>query len=285
MPTVNLKTLNSVHNPLIKHLYQLTQKSKIRRQEQLCVVEGHREVIRAISQGYVFTHFFMHQDSPKCTAMIEQIQQVQAHSQQAHSQQAHFLSCSDAIFNKVTYRGIHAHIIGIAQTQVSSWQQIEQINTTLPYAPSILVLSGVEKPGNLGAILRTVNALHIQAVLVCDHALEIHHPNVIRNSLGAVFDLPIIQCSSQEALQYLLQNNYHIYVTHMEGTHAPYDLNFREKHCIVMGAEDKGVSQVWKDEAERLVCIPMQGVVDSLNVSVAAAMMMYEVKRQRTAST
>lgn len=288
---MTIKSLQSTKNPLVKHVVQLTQKSKARRTHNACVVEGKREIIRAIQQGYHFTHLFFYEDSPEFNLLFEQVSSLYTLDSYVQKSDTHdylpplYLKCNEAIFQKIAYRGAHAHIIGIAKQRSWHLSEVTHICETSLQTGSILLLNGVEKPGNLGAIIRTVNALNIQAVLLCESQVDSYHPNVIRNSLGAIFSVPVVHCSSTEAITYLKDHKFSIYVTHMQGQNEPYTLDLKQKHCIVMGAEDQGVSQVWKEIADRLLCIPMHGVVDSLNVSVAASMMMYEVYRQRSLSS
>jgi TrmH family RNA methyltransferase len=142
-------------------------------------------------------------------------------------------------------------------------------------------VEGVEKPGNLGALLRTASALGVDAVWACDCPVDLYHPNALRNSLGGLFDLTLVQCESREALSWLKAREVQVVTTYLEGASALHTLTLTTASALVVGAEDKGVSPVWVEGSDALALIPMSGVVDSLNVSVAAGMALYEATRQR----
>jgi TrmH family RNA methyltransferase len=143
-----------------------------------------------------------------------------------------------------------------------------------------LVAEAVEKPGNLGAILRTADASKMDAIIVCDELLDVFHPNVIRNSLGCVFTVPVIVCSSDDAIDMLKKKNIQIFSTFMDESISLFDANLTGGVALVVGAEHQGLSASWRNVGQN-INIPMLGFVDSLNVSVASAVLMYEARRQR----
>ena len=149
--------------------------------------------------------------------------------------------------------------------------------------PLVVVLESLEKPGNLGAILRTGDAAGVDAVIVCDPLADIYGPNVVRSSRGTVFSVPVVQAASQDAIEYLQLRRIRIVATTPQGGTGYAEQDLTAAVAIVLGTESKGLSRVWLDSADVLVCIPMHGKVNSLNVSVAAATLIFEALRQRKA--
>ena len=155
------------------------------------------------------------------------------------------------------------------------------INTWMPKREELwLAVESVEKPGNLGAILRTADAANISALIVCDELVDIFHPNVIRNSLGCVFTVPVIICSSQQAIDAFNRKKICIFSTFMEESISLFSADLTSGVALVVGTEHQGLSPVWRNKGQN-INIPMLGQVDSLNVSVASAILMYEARRQR----
>ena len=148
-------------------------------------------------------------------------------------------------------------------------------------SPLVVVLERVEKPGNLGAILRTAEAAHVDAVIVCDPLTDIYNPNVIRASIGGVFSIPVAVCTSEECIAFLKEHNIRILTAQLQDSYDYYDYDMTCATAIVMGTESTGLSQQWRDAADAHILIPMLGRLDSLNVSVSAAILMYEAVRQR----
>jgi len=147
--------------------------------------------------------------------------------------------------------------------------------------PLIIVLEAVEKPGNLGAILRTADAAGADAILVCDPLTDIFNPNTIRSSLGCVFSVPVVACSSHEAIHWLKSKSIQIFTTYLEASINYLDANYTQPTAIVSGTESTGLSQQWINAADQNLIIPMLGIADSLNVSVSTAIVLFEALRQR----
>jgi TrmH family RNA methyltransferase len=147
--------------------------------------------------------------------------------------------------------------------------------------PLVVVLEGVEKPGNLGAILRTAEAAGVDAVIVCDPLTDLYNPNLIRASIGGVFSVPTAVCPSEECIAFLKSNGIKILTAQLQDSYEYYDYDMMQATALVMGTESTGLTQQWREAADAHIRIPMLGRLDSLNVSVSAAILMYEAVRQR----
>ena len=147
--------------------------------------------------------------------------------------------------------------------------------------PLVVVLESVEKPGNLGAILRTAEAAGVDAVIVCDPLTDLYNPNLIRASIGGVFSVPTVVCNSKECIAFLKEHQIRILTAQLQDSYDYYDYDMRHATAIVMGTESTGLTNIWREAADAHIRIPMLGRLDSLNVSVSAAILMYEAVRQR----
>jgi TrmH family RNA methyltransferase len=145
----------------------------------------------------------------------------------------------------------------------------------------ILILEGVEKPGNLGAILRTADAAGIDAVIICDPQTDFYNPNVIRSSIGCVFTKQLASATSAETIEWLRQKKVNIYCTYLQASKPYHTIDYTKPSAIVMGTESTGLSEIWVENSNANIIIPMQGKIDSMNVSTAAAVVVFEAKRQR----
>ncbi len=262
------KYISSSANPVIKELLRLS-KRKGRDESGLFVVEGVREAERALNSGTVFTHLFFNEnsDSSKLNHLIARVEKDST---------IEIIEVSPAIYSKIAYRDQSSGIVCIARQKVQNLNSLTQEKNGL-----YLVIETVEKPGNLGAILRTADAAKVSAVLVCDHKSDLYNPNVVRSSLGCLFAIKVIQCTSEEAVQFLLENRVNIFAATLQDSKDYYDEDFSGPTAIVVGSEAEGLSEVWRKAATALVRIPMKGVADSLNVSVSAAILVFEAVRQR----
>lgn len=254
--------IESVNNPRVKRLVQLATKAKARNAEGVFVVEGAREVSRAVACGYALRELWTTKPNDIADTLIK------------HA--AQFYSCTPSVFEKIAYRESVADVVAVFEMKNFTLQ-----NLNLPENPIVAVLDAVEKPGNLGAILRTCDALGVHAVLVCDMAVDIYNPNVIRNSLGAFFNVPTVVASRQEVVSFCQEQNIGLFATHLEAA-VPYTTpDYTLGTAIVLGSEAMGISDFWLDKTKQNIIIKMNGVADSLNVSVAAAIVLAEVVRQR----
>lgn len=276
---MHIKEISSPQNQLIKDLSLLLTKSRSRRERGLFLVEGLREVERALRAGYRFESVLYR---PDLISMIEVDERLSEATHESHTIQ--HIQCAPKVFSKVAYRTDVPNIVGVAQRNNS--QQLERLEAIISResAQFILVLEGVEKPGNLGAILRSADAFGVDAVILVDSTAEVEHPNTLRNSLGAALALPIASLDLETCHRFLRDREIPIYVTHLNAaSKPPNELPLTESCALVLGSEAKGVRDLWFELGAQATLIPMTSnrVVDSLNVSVAAAIMLYEVSRQR----
>ena len=147
--------------------------------------------------------------------------------------------------------------------------------------PLILVIEGVEKPGNLGAMLRTCDAVHVDAVIVCDTKTDIYNPNAIRSSIGTVFTNQIAVATTSDVIEYLREKGLTTYAADLTASESYYQKDFVRPSAIIVGDEATGLSAEWVEAADDRIKIPMLGRIDSLNVSVSAAVLLYEAIRQK----
>lgn len=248
--------LTSPQNPKIKDLLNLETKSRERKARGLFVVEGRREYARAKAAGWQTETLFVREGEPEAA-------------------QADFL-VSGRVYEKIACRGGTEGIVAVMRAQ-----ERRLAGLTLSAEPLVLVLERVEKPGNLGAVLRSADAAGVDAVLVCDPLTDLYNPNLIRASLGALFSVPTVACTSQEAFDWLSAQGIAILTAQLQDSKLYYDTDMVRPTAIVFGAEDTGLSPFWRERADAHIRIPMAGAMDSLNVSVSAAILAYEAVRQR----
>lgn len=248
--------ITSGQNPKIKDLLLLESKSRERKARGLFVVEGRREYARAKAAGWQTETLFVREGEPEAA-------------------QADFL-VSGRVYEKIACRGGTEGIVAVMRAQ-----ERRLAGLTLSAAPLVLVLERVEKPGNLGAVLRSADAAGVDAVLVCDPLTDLYNPNLIRASLGALFSVPTVACTSQEAFDWLSAQGIAILTAQLQDSKLYYDTDMVRPTAIVFGAEDTGLSPFWRERADAHIRIPMAGAMDSLNVSVSAAILAYEAVRQR----
>lgn len=241
------------------------EKPRERRKQQLFIIEGKKEIGLALEAGYNMGNLFYNVD-------IFPEKDLKS----LHIEDKLLVPVTQEVFDKIAVRENSGGVVAIAEMKV---HRLEDIN--LGKNPLILILESVEKPGNLGAILRTADAAGVDAVVVCDQQTDFYNPNVIRSSLGCVFTQPIAAASSEETIAWLNKNKVSIYCTYLKASHLYNEIDFRNPSAIVMGTEATGLSEVWIKNATRNIIIPMKGKIDSMNVSTAAAVVVFEACRQR----
>ena len=252
--------ITSSANPKFKRLIALLQKSSERRESALFTVEGVREIFHCIEAGY----------KPDCIFFCPDIV-----SEETLPQCRHF-ALSAGLYAKAAYREGTEGAIGV-------FQAIEHPLSSLHLKdnPLIAVLESVEKPGNLGAVLRTCDAAGADALVICDPRTDLYNPNLIRASIGAVFTVPTAVCTTAQALTFLKSKGIRILTAQLQDSSLYYDCPMTKGTAIVMGTEATGLSDKWRQAADAHIRIPMLGKLDSLNVSVSAAILLYEAVRQR----
>lgn len=262
-----MEILTSGQNPKIKQLLLLQQKSAERRKHQLFVVEGQREIMHCLSVGYQLDSVFV---CPQI-AGDEAIAALQNAAPQCRC-----FEVTSELYEKIAYRGSTEGMV--AELRV---KRLSLNDLVLPESPLVVVLESVEKPGNLGAILRSADAAGVDAVIVCDPLTDLFNPNLIRSSIGAIFTVPTVACSSDECISFLKSRGIQILTAQLQDSSLYYATDMQRPTAIVMGTESTGLTQQWRKAADAHIRIPMLGRLDSLNVSVSAAILMYEAVRQR----
>lgn len=265
----NENIITSLQNPSIKRLIALQQKSSERRRDGLFVVEGQREILHCLHAGYAPAKLFCCPEIAADSAEVREILSL--------ANSVPVCEVSPAVYEKMAYRGGTEGMIAEIKARQ---QQLSDLQ--LPDHPLIVVLESVEKPGNLGAVLRSADAAKADAVVVCDPKTDLFNPNLIRSSIGAIFTVPTVACSSAECISFLKARNIRILTAQLQDSHLYYDTDMRQPTAIVMGTEATGLTNAWREAADAHIRIPMLGCLDSLNVSVSAAILMFEAVRQRS---
>lgn len=256
--------ITSTQNPKIKNLLAL-EKPRERRKQCLFVIEGKKEIGLALEAGYKIGNLFF------CEEIISQ-EEVKAFA----THNPLLIPVSKDVFEKIAVREGSGGVIAIAEQKTHRLDQL-----VLSKNPLLLILEGVEKPGNLGAILRTADAAGVDAVIICDPQTDFYNSNVIRSSVGCVFTKQVASATSDEALTWLSKNKIKIYCTYLKASVPYHEIDFKQPCSIIMGTESTGLSEAWVSKSDANIIIPMQGKIDSMNVSTAAAVVVFEAKRQR----
>lgn len=260
-----IEKITSLQNPKIKLLLQLQQKSSERRKAELFVVEGRRELMHCMEAGYEVDTVFWCSSVEVGTEPIPSLPEG-----------VRLFEVSKDIYERVAYRGSTEGIIAEVRTRQQLLADLQ-----LGASPLVVVVERVEKPGNLGAILRSADAAGVDAVIVCDPLTDLYNPNLIRSSIGGIFSVPCVACTSEECIAFLKQRGIQILTAQLQDSSLYYDTDMRRPTAIVMGTEATGLTDQWREAADAHIRIPMLGRIDSLNVSVSAAILMYEAVRQR----
>ena len=251
--------IESLQNEKIKNLNRLITDNRFRKKSGIFVVEGKQENERALQFGFENIEFYICEN-------IFGINHPEG--------KIHFVSSQ--VYEKLAYRGSSEGIIGIYKTKEFNLNEFSPKENA-----SIIVVESVEKPGNLGAILRSCEAFGINALIVTDTKVDFYNPNVLRSSVGCFFGMNVFSASNEETLAFLQKNNFKIYTTFMdESAEDLYKKNFTEKSALFFGTEHSGLSDFWLNKGENIL-IPMAGTIDSLNLSNAVAIACYEILRQK----
>ena len=253
--------ISSIQNPKIKLLTALQKKSAERRSRGVFVVEGQRELQHCVEAGFEVESLFV------CKELFTGDFDVK---------NATVYTVSPKVYEHIAYRGSTEGVVAVVKCRERSLDDLE-----LGETPLIIVLESVEKPGNLGAVLRSADAAKADAVIVCDPLTDLYNPNLIRASIGAVFTVPVVACDSSACIDFLKSKNIQILTAQLQDSSLYYESDMRRGIAIVMGTESTGLTQQWRLAADAHIRIPMLGRIDSLNVSVSAAILLYEAVRQR----
>ena len=260
--------ISSLQNARVKQLVLLQQKSQERRRTGLFVVEGQRELMHCIEAGYEVVELWVESGRWK--------EEGDFKPQTSNLKSQTLYEVTPKVYEKIACRGTTEGVIGVVRERRLTLDALQ-----LPASPLIVVLESVEKPGNLGAVLRSADAAGADAVIVCDPLTDLYNPNLIRASLGACFCVPFIACSSEECIAFFKQHHIRILTAQLQDSSLYYDTDMQGPTAIVMGTESTGLTDQWRQAADAHIRIPMLGRMDSLNVSVSAAILLFEAVRQR----
>ncbi len=257
--------ITNLQNPRIKNIIKLQQKSSERKRKEKFIIEGKRELSIAQQSRFDTLEIYLCEDIYKYDTCypIEMSKQ-------------NTIPASIDVYNKIAYRKNSEGVIAVAKMKNRGLS-----NLILSPVPLIMVIESVEKPGNLGAILRTADAAKVDAVIICDPKTDLYNPNVIRSSLGCVFSNQVIACSTEEVIEWFNKNSINIYIATPESDKYYYELNYTKPSAIIFGSESEGLSKKWNFLSKNKITIPMKGKIDSLNVSVSTAIVIFEAIRQR----
>lgn len=258
------KIITSVQNSYIKSLVLLQEKAKERKKTGTFLIEGIREIELAIKGGYAIdTILFCSELIPKSfNILIFQSKET--------------IEISKEVYQKLAYRDTTEGIIAVAKTKSFSLG-----NLKLPENPLILVAEAPEKPGNIGAMLRTADAAKLDAVIIANPKSDMFNPNIVRSSVGCLFTNQIATGTTSEIISFLKERKINFYAATLQNSTYYHTQDYTKPTALVVGTEATGLSEEWRDNASQNIIIPMQGEIDSMNVSVAAAILIFEAKRQR----
>ena len=262
-----METIVSAQNSRIKNIQKLSAKSKERKDQGLFVIEGAREISLALASSYSFDSVFYCPELFEGTDYPEVIQSIDSKI---------LYEVSPSVFGKIAYREGSDGILAVAKTKDHNI-----ISLNLSENPFIIILESVEKPGNLGAILRTADAAGVDALIVCDPLTDVYNPNAIRSSVGCIFTVPVAVSESAETLSFLKAKGIRTFAAELQASQQYQDTDFTGPSAIIMGTEANGLSSFWLRNADARIKIPMRGKIDSLNVSVSTAVITFEAMRQR----
>jgi RNA methyltransferase, TrmH family len=259
-----LKQLTSLQNPFIKSLVLLKEKAKARQQTGTFLIEGQKEISLAFKGGYEIETILFY---PEICSENEL---------RKWSSSAELIEITKEIFEKLAYRDTTEGVIGIAKSKDLNLSKLK-----LSPNPLILIAEAPEKPGNIGALLRTADAAKLDAVIIANPKGDLYNPNVVRSSIGCLFTNQIATGTTSEIISFLKEHKIAIYCATLQNANSYTAEDYTIPTALVVGTEATGLSQEWRDAATKNVIIPMQGEIDSMNVSVSAAILIFEAKRQR----
>ncbi len=260
--------ITSFQNPHAKEAQKLRNR-KERKLSELFLIEGYRELKRYIdAQKTVLKLFF-------CPSLFLKTNEREL-VQKASEQNALVFECSEALFKKLSYRDRPDGLLAVANQFHDSLDQLELIDT-----PFLVIAESIEKPGNLGTILRTCDAAKVDAVIVCDPCTDIFNPNVVRSSIGTLFTQPVIQANFTETIAFLTKHQIRVVAATPHAKDSYVKTHLLGPVALLVGCEQYGLSENWFERAAVKVRIPMKGIADSLNVAQATTLLLYEILRQR----
>lgn len=258
--------ITSLQNEQIKSIVKLRER-KHREATGKVLVDGRRNIELALKAGWRFESVYYYSDKPEAdSAWIQSIEKTKCT----------VIPVSQSVFKKISYGDVDSGVIGISSAPKKTLQDLPSASD-----PLFIVLEGVEKPGNVGAVLRTADALQVTGVILCESGTDLYNPNIIRASLGTCFSLPYVSVDYKELNDYFRKNKIRCYTLFPLGSRKYTEEDYRGGVALVAGSEHSGLTEKWRDMNLKAVNIPMKGIADSLNVSVAMTVVLYEAARQR----
>ena len=265
----NKKHISSPQNPMVKRVLLLKEKSRERRKSGFFVLEGTRELQLALRGGYEIETVLFYADiisGGEVTSLLNE-----------GNSKSEIIEISKDVYQKLAYRDTTEGLLAIAKSKPHSLDDLKLENKN----PLILIAEAPEKPGNIGALLRTADAANLDAVIIANPKTDLYNPNIIRSSVGCVFTGNVALGSSTEIIKFLKENKISIYCAALSASQSYLQTDFTTPSAIVVGTEAEGLTEEWLLNSNQNIIIPMEGQIDSMNVSVSAAILIFEAKRQR----
>jgi TrmH family RNA methyltransferase len=260
------KTITSLHNPAVKKLLLLKEKSRERKKSETFVIEGLREINMAQAAGYFLTEYWI----------CDKILANNGQKPPVFDPNTPVFHIPEEVYDKIAHRGSTEGIVAVAEAKKHTLEDLK-----LPKNPLILIAEAPEKPGNIGALLRTADAAGVDAFILANPKTDLYNPNTIRASVGAVFTVPIALASAAEAIDFLKEKNIALYSAILQESKNYQEMDYSKSTAIAVGTEADGLTELWRENCHANISIPMQGSLDSMNVSVAAGILIFEARRQR----
>ncbi len=263
-----MKLITSLQNPRVRAAARLRDRRQRQTQGRI-LIDGTREILRGLEGGLRLIEVFVCKDlcrDPLCGPLIDRLVEAGAE----------ILEVAPAVFEKLAFGDRAEGLLAVAELPLARLADL-----VLGDDPLVAVLERVEKPGNVGAVLRTADAAGVSALVVADARTDLYNPNAIRASLGTIFTLPVVQATTEETLSWLRSRRLTIFAARVDAAMRYTEADFRGPAAIVLGSEAEGLTPAWSSAEIRAVSLPMRGAADSLNVSATAAVLFYEALRQR----
>jgi TrmH family RNA methyltransferase len=260
------KEINSVQNTYIKDLFQLKEKSRERKKSGMFLIEGEREIDLALKGNYEIE-------------TILYFPELFSEAKLKDLKTKHFttIQISKEVYQKLAHRETTEGVLAVAKSKSLLLENIQFKSKN----PLVLVAEAPEKPGNIGALLRTADAANVDAVIIANPKTDLYNPNIIRSSVGCLFTNQIATGTTSEIITFLNAHNINIYCAALQASETYYTQDYTKPTAIVVGTEATGLSDEWLNTSTQNIIIPMQGDIDSMNVSVAAGILIFEAVRQR----
>ena len=259
------KQISSVHNPLVKKILLLQQKARERKKQGLFVLEGVRECQLALKGGYEI-NTLLH-----CPELLADLPPA------LKAASSEIIAIDLAVYTKLAYRSSTEGIIALLKARKHGLENLDVLSPN----PLLLVAEAPEKPGNIGALLRTADAAGLDGVIIANPRTDLYNPNIIRSSVGCLFTNQVVHGTTDEVIGFLKERKIRIYCASLEAARSYTDIDYNGATALIVGTEAEGLSKKWLEASDQNIVIPMAGSIDSMNVSVAAGILIFEAKRQR----